>query len=45
LEGYEDGQPGQYRVNQANMETAFMYKGFSWQSEVHWKQIIDKLDN
>lgn len=45
LEGYEDGQPGQYRVNQANMETAFMYRGFSWQSEVHWKQIIDKLDN
>lgn len=45
LEGYEDGAPGQYRVNQANIETAFQYKGFSWQSEIHWKQIIDKLNN
>ena len=45
LEGYEDGQPGQYRVNQANVETALKYKGFSWQSEWHWKEIIDKMDN
>lgn len=45
LEGYENGLPGQYRVNQANVETAFMYKGFSWQSELHWKEIIDKLNN
>ncbi|MDF2191534.1 porin [Paraflavitalea sp. CAU 1676] len=45
LEGYENGQPGQYRVSQANIETAFMYKGISWQSELHWKEIIDKLDN
>ena len=45
LEGYEDGQPGQYRVNQGNIETALMYKGFSLQSEVHWKEIVDKLNN
>ncbi|WP_205195363.1 porin [Chitinophaga sp. Cy-1792] len=45
LEGYENGKPGQYRVNQANVETAFMLKGFSWQSEVHVKEIIDKLNN
>ncbi|RPD41504.1 porin [Chitinophaga barathri] len=45
LEGYEDGQPGQYRVTQANLETAFQYKGFSFQSEFHWKEIVDKLDN
>ncbi|PWT94579.1 MAG: porin, partial [Bacteroidetes bacterium] len=45
LEGYENGLPGQYRVNQANIETAFMYKGFSWQSELHWKEIIDKINN
>jgi len=44
LEGYEDGQPGQYRVNQANIETAFMYKGFSWQSELHWKEVIDRMN-
>ncbi len=45
LEGYENGLPGQYRVNQWNLETAFMYRGFSWQSEWHNKQIIDKLNN
>jgi phosphate-selective porin OprO/OprP len=45
LEGYENGQPGQYRVNQTNIETAFMYRGFSWQSELHRKEIIDKLNN
>lgn len=45
LEGYEDGAPGQYRVNQWNLETAFMYRGFSWQSEMHTKKIIDKLNN
>jgi phosphate-selective porin OprO/OprP len=45
LEGYEDGQPGQYRTNQMNIETAFMYRGFSWQSEMHLKEINDKLNN
>jgi phosphate-selective porin OprO and OprP len=45
LEGYENGAPGQYRVNQANIETAFKYKGFSWQSEMHTKEIINTLDD
>ncbi len=45
LEGFENGEDGQYRVNQFNFETAFMYKGFSWQSEVHRKEIIDKLND
>lgn len=45
LEGYENGQPGQYKVAQANIETALMYKGFSWQSELHRKAITDKLNN
>lgn len=45
LEGFENGLPGQYRVNQNNLETAFKYKGFSWQSEWHHKQIIDKVNN
>ncbi|MTH14052.1 porin [Flavobacterium sp. LC2016-01] len=44
LEGFENGAPGQYRVNQWNLETAFMYRGFSWQSEMHTKKIIDKLN-
>ncbi len=45
LEGFENGKPGQYRVNQMNLESALMYKGFSWQSEWHHKNIMDKLNN
>lgn len=45
LDGFEDGLPGQYRVNQWNLETALMYRGFSWQSEWHTKEIIDKNNN
>ncbi|MBC9797941.1 OprO/OprP family phosphate-selective porin [Sinomicrobium weinanense] len=43
LSGFEDGLDGQYRVNQYNLETAFVYNGFSWQSEWHHKNITDKL--
>lgn len=45
LEGFEDGDPGQYRVNQFLVETAFMFKGFSWQQEFHWKEINDKIND
>jgi phosphate-selective porin len=45
LEGFEDGDPGQYRVNQFLVETAFMFKGLSWQQEFHWKEIDDKLND
>jgi len=45
LEGFESGVPGQYRVNQLNIETAFKYRGLSWQSELHWKNIIDKVND
>lgn len=41
LPGYEDHAPGKYRVNQLNIETAFNYRGFSWQSEMHQKEIFD----
>jgi hypothetical protein len=44
LEGYGPGEPGQYRVNQAMLETAFMWRGFSWQQELHWKSIEDTID-
>lgn len=44
LTGFEDGEPGQYRVNQTNLESAFLYKGFSAQTEWHHKDIIDKLN-
>ena len=44
LFGLEDGLPGQYRVNQGLLETAFMYRGFSWQNEFHTKEIEDKVN-
>jgi hypothetical protein len=44
LEGFEEGDPGQYRVNQALVETAFMHRGFSWQQELHWKRIEDRIN-
>ncbi len=44
LAGFEDGLPGQYRVNQWLIETAFMYKGFSWSQEYHQKSIDDKIN-
>lgn len=34
-----------YDVNQVNFETAYMKRGFSWQSETHLKIIDDKLNN
>lgn len=45
LEGFEDQNIGQYRINQYNLESALMYRGFSWQSEWHHKEIIDKYNN
>lgn len=45
LEGYENPLTSQYRVNQLNIETAFVYNGFSWQSEFHTKEIIDRFNN
>ena len=44
LFGFEEGLPGQYRVNQGLLETAFMYRGFSWQNEFHTKEIQDKIN-
>ncbi len=41
LEGFEEMEPGQYRVNQLLQESAGMYRGFSWQQELHWKEIND----
>ncbi len=45
LIGYEEGIAGQYRVNQGLIETALMYKGFSWQNEFHSKEIKDNVNN
>jgi phosphate-selective porin len=45
LPGFEPGKPGQYRVNQCLLETALKYHGFSWQQELHWKEINDLVAN
>jgi hypothetical protein len=41
LYGFEAGEAGQYRVNQALLETAVMYRGLAWQQELHWKEVDD----
>ncbi|WP_443937404.1 OprO/OprP family phosphate-selective porin [Pedobacter sp. MW01-1-1] len=43
LDGFPDDIAGRYRVKQYNIETAFKYRGFAWQSEIHNKNIIDKV--
>jgi phosphate-selective porin OprO/OprP len=45
LEGYAEGLPGQYRVNQLMQESAGKYRGFSWQQELHYKQILDQINS
>jgi hypothetical protein len=34
---------GQFRVNQAMIETAFMWQGVGWQQELHYKEIDDRV--
>ncbi|WP_435139558.1 porin [Formosa sp. A9] len=43
LTGFEDGIDGQYRIEQHLLETAFMYRGLSWQNEFHYKEIFDHV--
>ena len=45
LEGYEEGLPGQFRVNQWMIESAFFFNGFSWAQEFHHKVINDLVNN
>jgi phosphate-selective porin len=44
LEGFTDGVPGQYRVNQRQGETVSMWRGFAWQQESHWKRVKDLVN-
>ncbi len=44
LPGFEDGIDGQYKVDQLLFETAFKYKGISWQQEFHYKNIDDRVN-
>lgn len=45
LPGYQAGLPDQYRIRQMLFETAWQYRGFSWQQEFHWKEIVDSVAN
>ena len=45
LEGFPAGVAGQYSVRQGVLETAFKYKGFSWQQESHVKYILNNLSD
>lgn len=45
LEQFPEGVAGQYRVNQWLGETAFMFAGFAWQQEFHWKRVIDHVNS
>ena len=44
LSGFEDGVDGQYKIDQFLFETAFKYKGLSWQQEFHFKNIDDRVN-
>jgi len=44
LPGFEDGEDGQYKVDQFLFETAFKYKGLSWQQELHYKNVDDRIN-
>jgi len=44
LPGFEPGVNGQYKINQLLFETAFKYKGISWQQELHYKNIDDRVN-
>ncbi len=43
LPGYSDGDLQQYVISQFNVELMFKYKGFSFASETHIKNIDDKV--
>lgn len=41
LDGFTEAGAGQYRLDQAVLETAFKYRGFSFQHETHVKTVED----
>lgn len=44
LDGFEEGQPGQYDLRQFLEEFALKYRGFSVQHELHWKTVEDRVN-
>jgi hypothetical protein len=45
LPTFEKGAPGQYHTDQIVFESAFKYRGFSWQHETHLKTIEDRVNH
>jgi hypothetical protein len=43
LPGLADGEPDQYRLQQVMIEIAYHRGVFSWQQELHWKSVDDRL--
>ena len=43
IPGFEGGEADRYEIRQALFETAWQYRGFSWQQELHWKKITDSV--
>ena len=44
LTGFSEGAPGQYDINQFNIDAAFLFAGLSAQAEYHEKEIDDRLN-
>ena len=44
LPGYEEGEDNQYRIYQAMQEWALHHGGWSFQQELHWKRIRDRVN-
>jgi len=45
LPGYEGGESGQYEIRQLLLETAYQGYGASYQQELHWKEIDDRIES
>jgi hypothetical protein len=41
LPDFSEGDTDRYRIEQLMVETAYHHGGFSWQQEIHWKQVED----
>lgn len=44
LPGYASEPEGDFRLTQLYLESALHYRGFSYQQELHWKEIRDNAD-
>lgn len=44
LYGFEPGVDGQYKIDQLMFETAFKYRGLSFDQELHYKNIYDNVN-